>query len=59
IPVMSHRSGETEDDWLSDLALAWDSPIIKIGNYGPDIPKHNRLLELWHDVHERKMAKLP
>ncbi len=59
IPVLSHRSGETEDDWLSDLALAWDSPIIKIGNLGPDIPKHNRLIELWHDVPERKMAALP
>ncbi len=59
IPVVSHRSGETEDDWLSDLALAWDAPIIKIGNLGPDIPKHNRLIELWNDVHEKEMAKLP
>lgn len=59
VPVMSHRSGETEDYWLSDLALAWDSPIIKIGNFGPDMPKHNRLLELWNDVHQKRMARLP
>jgi enolase len=59
VPAMSHRSGETEDDWLSDLALAWGAPIIKIGNLGPDIPKHNRLIEIWHDVHEKKMAPLP
>jgi enolase len=59
IPVMSHRSGETEDDWLSDLALAWDSPIIKIGNLGPDVPKHSRLAELWNDVAGKQMATLP
>ncbi|UCC92114.1 MAG: hypothetical protein JSV39_02545 [Candidatus Aenigmatarchaeota archaeon] len=59
VPVVSHRSGETEDDWLSDLALAWGAPIIKIGNLGPDIPKHNRLIELWHDIHEKRMAPLP
>jgi enolase len=58
-PVVSHRSGETEDDWLSDLAIAWNAPLIKIGNLGPDIPKHNRLVELWHDVPDRKMASLP
>lgn len=59
VPIVSHRSGETEDDWLSDLALAWGAPIIKIGNLGPDIPKHNRLFELWHDIHEKRMAPLP
>lgn len=59
IPVVSHRSGETEDDWLSDLALAWDSPIIKIGNLGPDIPKHSRLAELWNDIAKKQMAPLP
>jgi enolase len=59
MPVVSHRSGETEDDWLSDLALAWDSPIIKIGNLGPDIPKHSRFAELWFDIANKQMASLP
>ena len=59
VPIVSHRSGETEDDWLSDLALAWDAPIIKIGNLGPDIPKHSRLAELWNDIAEKQMASLP
>ncbi len=58
-PVVSHRSCETEDDWLSDLAIAWNAPLIKIGNLGPDIPKHNRLVELWSDVPDRRMASLP
>jgi enolase len=59
VPIVSHRSGETEDDWLSDLALAWDSPIIKIGNLGPDVAKHSRLSELWFDIPNRQMAPLP
>ena len=59
IPVTSHRSGETSDDWLADLSLVWNAPITKIGNLGPDIPKHNRLIELWHDVPDNEMAKLP
>jgi enolase len=59
IPILSHRSGETEDTWISDLSLVWDSPLIKIGNLGPDIPKHSRLAEIWEDVPEKKMTSLP
>lgn len=59
VPIASHRSGETEDDWLSDLALTWDAPIIKIGNLGPDIPKHSRFAELWNDIPNKRMAPLP
>jgi len=58
-PILSHRSGETEDPWLSDLALAWRSPLIKIGVLNPDLPKHNRLIELWDDVPDGEMARLP
>jgi enolase len=58
-PVASHRSAETNDDWLADLALLWKSPIIKIGCLGFDQAKHNRLVELWHDVPNNVMAELP
>ncbi|MEM5871429.1 MAG: enolase C-terminal domain-like protein [Candidatus Aenigmatarchaeota archaeon] len=58
-PIVSHRSCETEDDWLADLALAWNAPLIKIGNLGLDIPKHSRLAELWEDIPNKKMAFLP
>jgi enolase len=58
IPVMGHRSGETEDPWLSDLAIAWMCPIIKIGILNPDLPKSNRLMELWNDLPNPKMAEL-
>ncbi|MBI4173764.1 MAG: hypothetical protein HY519_03525 [Candidatus Aenigmarchaeota archaeon] len=44
--VPSHRSNETSDDWLADLALAFGARYIKIG-VGYDVPKHNRLVEAW------------
>ena len=55
--VPSHRSTETGDAWLSDLAVTFDAPLIKIGL--GDMPKFNRLLELWEDIPHVSMAKLP
>ncbi|NIP40908.1 MAG: enolase, partial [Candidatus Aenigmarchaeota archaeon] len=59
VPIASHRSGETEDDWIVDISIMWNIPIIKIGNLGADVPKHNRLSELWGDIPHNEMAKLP
>jgi enolase len=59
VPIASHRSGETEDEWIADLAIMWNMPIIKIGNLGADTPKHNRLSELWGDIPHNEMARLP
>ncbi|MGH3449987.1 MAG: hypothetical protein ACRDQW_04520 [Haloechinothrix sp.] len=46
--VVSARSGETEDDWLSDLAVGWGGNQIKIGSIraGERLAKYNRLLEI-------------
>ncbi len=46
--VVSARSGETEDDWLADLAVAWSGDYIKIGSITQSerLAKYNRLLEL-------------
>jgi enolase len=57
--VPSHRSGETDDNWLADLAVAWQAPLIKSGVSGLDTPKLNRLLELWEEIPKASMAKLP
>ncbi|MFB6144593.1 MAG: enolase C-terminal domain-like protein [Candidatus Nanohaloarchaea archaeon] len=46
-PVVSHRSGETCDHTISDLALEWEAPIIKAGIADIRIAKLNRLIELW------------
>ncbi|OIO41135.1 hypothetical protein AUJ10_01880 [Candidatus Pacearchaeota archaeon CG1_02_31_27] len=36
IPVISHRSGETLDNTISHLAIAWQIPIIKTGITGKE-----------------------
>ena len=57
--IPSHRSGETDDDWLADLAITWGAPLIKSGISGLDTPKLNRLMELWEEVPKARMAELP
>ena len=46
--TVSARSGETEDDWLADLAVGWSAGYIKIGSItqGERLAKYNRLLEI-------------
>jgi enolase len=46
--VVSARSGETEDDWLADLAVGWRAGQIKVGSVhrSERCAKWNRLLEL-------------
>ena len=44
--VVSARSGETEDNWLADLAVGWQADFIKVGSIqqGERLAKYNRLL---------------
>ena len=44
--TVSARSGETEDDWLADLAVGWQGDQIKIGSItrSERLAKYNRLL---------------
>lgn len=46
--VVSARSGDTEDDWLADLAVGLDAGQIKVGSVmrSERTAKWNRLLEL-------------
>ncbi|MYD08910.1 MAG: phosphopyruvate hydratase [Chloroflexi bacterium] len=46
--VVSARSGETEDDWLADLAVGWSGDYIKVGSITQSerLAKYNRLLVL-------------
>ncbi|MDD5836021.1 MAG: phosphopyruvate hydratase [bacterium] len=46
--VISHRSGETEDTFIADLAVGLDIPYIKTGSLsrGERIAKYNRLLRI-------------
>lgn len=47
VPVVSHRSGETCDATISDLALEWEAPFLKAGIADIRIAKLNRLIRLW------------
>ncbi len=50
--TISARSGETEDDWLADLATGWAGDYIKIGSITQSerLAKYNRLLEIEADT---------
>ncbi|HHS48900.1 MAG TPA: phosphopyruvate hydratase, partial [Desulfurella acetivorans] len=50
--VISHRSGETKDTFIADLAVATNSGFIKTGsvNRGERIAKYNRLLEIEQEL---------
>lgn len=44
----SARSGETEDDWLADIAVGWSADHIKVGSITQSerLAKYNRLLAI-------------
>jgi enolase len=46
--AISHRSGETEDSFIADLAYACNSEFIKTGSMARSerLAKYNRLLEI-------------
>ncbi len=46
--VMSHRSGETEDTFIADLAVALNTGFIKTGSASRTdrIAKYNQLLRI-------------
>ena len=58
--IISHRSGETEDTFIADLAVGTDSTQIKTGApaRGERVNKYNRLLII-HDIIKDKYSYLP
>ena len=52
--VMSHRSGETEDTLIADLAVGWGCGQIKTGSVcrGERTAKYNRLLRIEEELGE-------
>ncbi|RPI70193.1 MAG: phosphopyruvate hydratase, partial [Geobacteraceae bacterium] len=49
---ISHRSGETEDTFLADFAVAMDGGQLKTGSASRSerIAKYNRLLEIEQEL---------
>jgi enolase len=50
--VISARSGETEDNWLADLAVGWSGDFIKVGSITQSerLAKYNRLLVIEEEL---------
>ena len=53
--VMSHRSGETEDTTIADLAVAWNTGQIKTGAPARSdrVAKYNQLLRIEEELGDR------
>lgn len=57
--VVSHRSGETEDTTIADLAVACNTGFIKAGSVSRTdrVVKYNRLLEIEEELNETAQFK--
>src|SRR3989344_5184090 len=53
--IISHRSGETTDDFIADLAFGTKAEFIKTGSLsrGERIAKYNRLLQIWNEQKQK------
>ncbi len=59
VPVVSHRSGETTDETIAHLAVAFSCPIIKTGALGGErIAKLNELIRIEEELSSAQMADL-
>jgi len=59
VPVVSHRSGETTDETIAHLAVAFQAPVIKTGAAGGErIAKLNELVRIEEELPNPKMADL-
>lgn len=58
LPIISHRSGETDDVTISRLSVNWQIPVIKCGIFGIRTLKLNELIRLWDKCENPKMVKL-
>ena len=59
--IISHRSGDTEDTFIADLAVATESSQIKTGSLARSerIAKYNRLLRIEEELgNQAKIAKI-
>ena len=59
--IISHRSGDTEDTFIADLAVATESSQIKTGSLARSerVAKYNRLLRVEEELgNQAKMARI-
>ena len=50
--IISHRSGETNDDFIADLAVGVNASYVKFGApaRGERVAKYNRLLKIYQEI---------
>jgi enolase len=57
--IVSHRSGETMDSFIADLAVGIGSPLLKCGVHGKERKaKHDRLIEIWKKTMKPSLASV-
>ena len=59
--IISHRSGDSEDTFIADLAVATNSSQIKTGSLARSerVSKYNRLIRIEEELgNSSKMAKI-
>ncbi|MBP3852055.1 MAG: phosphopyruvate hydratase, partial [Erysipelotrichaceae bacterium] len=58
--VVSHRSGETEDSTIADIAVAFNAGQIKTGSLSRTdrICKYNRLMKIEDELNKRGTASV-
>ena len=59
--IISHRSGDSEDTFIADLAVATNSSQIKTGSLARSerVAKYNRLIRIEEELgNSAKMAKI-
>lgn len=60
VPVVSHRSGETPDETIAHLAVAWDCPMIKTGVAGGErVAKLNELIRIEEELGKEAKMGMP
>lgn len=54
--IISHRSGETNDDFIADLAVGVDADFVKFGApaRGERVAKYNRLLAIYQNAYRKE-----
>ncbi|PIR61666.1 MAG: phosphopyruvate hydratase [Candidatus Pacebacteria bacterium CG_4_10_14_0_8_um_filter_43_12] len=58
--IMSHRSGETNDDFIVDFAVGIGTEYVKFGppNRGERVAKYNRLSQISFEINQAKKQQL-
>jgi enolase len=57
--IISHRSGETNDDFIADFAVGVGANYVKFGspNRGERVAKYNRLSHIYYEIAQMSQAQ--